>query len=519
MAESGGSVVQLNEYAGVLKRGARLIGGVVLAGAVVGTLLLVVQPRSYVAEARVQVRPIVADSDDPNLDLGRQIDMDTEGVIARSQRVAERALALRGAADELGVDDLAATEVAASADGLEADQGAVRAAMAQTSVETVRDSTVLAFTAEAASASRAQAVAQSTAVAYLAFRSEQALSAGESSRARLARREAALIDELRLLRTEAPGVLAYAEISKKQELTVIGSTFANLEGLSVDPGVVISDAALPSAPEGTPLIAGPIMGGLLGLVVALGGVFLLDRTDDRLRRGRQELSALGVPLLGEAPVGRIQPGATGGSPSKIFPVNTTGGDAYRRLQGTVLFNLDRENRSLILVAGVTSTQAATSVAANLAVNAARAGRRTLVVGADMRNAQLGRHLGLPAVSSGLSDVILDGALLSEAIQGVDGFDDLDLLGSGTNVDQPTDVLQNEAFGRLMSAVQADFDLVVVEAPPIMKVADAVDAAGFCDGVVLVAEQGRDSRQAIADSVDQLRAVGSEVVGIVVTDDA
>ena len=97
MPDSGGSVVQLNEYAGVLKRGSRLIGASVLVGAVLGTLLLVVQPRSYVAEARVQVRPIVADSDDPNLDLGRQIDMDTEIGIARSQRVAEQALALRTA--------------------------------------------------------------------------------------------------------------------------------------------------------------------------------------------------------------------------------------------------------------------------------------------------------------------------------------------------------------------------------------------------------------------------------------
>ena len=311
--------------------------------------------------------------------------------------------------------------------------------------------------------------------------------------------------------------LAYADISKRQELTVIGTKFANLESLTVHPGVVLTDAVVPKAAQSLPLFAGPATGAALGLVAALTAVFLLDRNDDRLRSGRVELSALGVPMLGTAPVGRNQSRKSEANSSKLYPVDTRGSDAYRRLHRTLLFNLDSEDKSVVLVAGVRKASAGTSVAANIGATAARAGRRTLVIGADLRNSNLGRHVGLPDVTQGLSDVILDGYSLEQAIRKVDAVDNLSLLSAGTRLDHPADVLQSEAFARLMTAVQADFELVIVEAPPILRVADAVDAAGLCHGSIVVAERGSDSRQAIAESVEQLRGVGSDIVGVVVAE--
>jgi capsular exopolysaccharide synthesis family protein len=221
-------------------------------------------------------------------------------------------------------------------------------------------------------------------------------------------------------------------------------------------------------------------------------------------------------MLGTAPVRRKPPAAGDGAGSRLYPVNTAAGDAYRRLQGTLLFSLDRENRSVVLVAGVSNAAPATAVAANLAAMAARAGRRTLIVGADLRNDLLARHLGAET-ATGLSDVILDGASLADSIQPVEGVDNLSLLSAGTRLDRPADVLQSESFARLMAAVQADYDLVVVEAPPVLRVADAVEVAGLCHASIVVAEGGSETRQAIADSLGQLRGIGSEVVGVVVAD--
>lgn len=525
MTDGGTSVVPVNEYIGVLTRWFRVILTVVVAGAVLGAILLALRPGLYVSESFVQVRPSVVRNDDPNLDITRQVDTETEVAVATSERVAERAQVLRDAAELLGTDDFASAEVAKQADLLPIDPAPVQAGMDDLSVRASGDTSIIVFTASTDDAEAAQALAQSTAVAYLQFRQDTVLNGNEESRARLQAREDQLVaelddlaDDIVIVGDDAAQVraLAYADVAKVQELNVIGTSYANLAALTVDPGIVLTDATVPTAPEGLPFLAGPIMGGLLGLVVALTAAFLVDRSDDRIRHGRAELGALGVPMLGSAPVARsTEKGTTGAD--RLYPVNTAGGDAYRRLQGSLVFNLDSENKSTVLVAGVKKAQPATFVAANVGATAARAGRRTLLVGADLRNAQLTKHLGLDPERPGLSDVILDGESLASSIQSVEGEENLSVLGAGTNLERPAGVLQSESFARLIAAVDADYDLVVIEAPPVLKVADAVDIAALCDGTVVVADRRSDARQAIADTVEQLRNVGSDIVGVVVAD--
>lgn len=565
MADDGAPVVSFDEYTGVVRRWFRVIVAGVAIGAVLGTLLVVSQPSFYQSEALVEVRPIVSRSDDPNLDITRQVDAPTEVAIANSQRVAERALTLRDAATQLGIE-LDADEVGELADTLSADEEKTRTAMENLTVGTVGDTNILRFRSEGSNPSTVQALAQSAALAYLSFRHEEAIAGNVDSRARLQRREKELLVDLdemvdakaeierqltdqaaeravelaeeaaidpdnrealeadlrELLDRDSPSnIIDHSEVAQRQELIAIGAKYANLEALAVDPGVILTDAALPETAEGLPLAAGPITGAALGLVVALTAAFFLDRTDDRLRSERAELSALGVPMLGSAPTGLSERDASRGldglTGTRLYPVNTAAGDAYRRLHGTVTFNLDSDKKNVVLVAGVTKAAAATTVAINVAATAARAGRRTLVVGADLRNSNLVRYLGLPDDQAGLSDVILAGARLSESVHDLVEVDKLSYLGPGTRLDRPAAVLQSGAFNRMVAVVQADFDLVVVEAPPVLRVADAVDAAGACDGVIVVAERASDSRQAIADSVDQLRGVGADVVGVVVAD--
>ncbi|MDH3678806.1 MAG: polysaccharide biosynthesis tyrosine autokinase [Acidimicrobiia bacterium] len=506
----------MTEYTGVVRRWRGALAVIAALGAVIGTVLVALDRGTYTAEAVVQVRPIVSQSDEPNLDSNRQISAETEEAVAGSQRVAERALGLRVAAEQLGTTDLASSEVIDAARGIAVGPEEARRSSERLEVSILPDSQILVLTATGDDPETVSALAQSSAVAYLEFRRDEATIGNGESRQRLAAREAELVAELDALDDElgavpADGVLAYAEVAKRQELTVIGTTFANLESLSVNPGVILTDAAVPTSPDGLPLAAGPLLGTLLGLVAGLTGVFVIDRTDDRLRSTGFDAGVLGVPLLGTAPVASRQAGIGG-----VFPVNTAGSDAYRRLQGTLLFNLDSLDRTVVLVAGVNDAAAATAVAANIGATAARAGRRTLVVGADLRNDALGRHLGV-AEGSGLSDVILGDARLGESITPVDGVENLGVLQAGTRLDRPTSVLQSSAFGRLMAAVQADYDLVVVEVPPVLDVADAVDVAGLCDAAVVVAEAGAESRQEIIASVEQLKRVGSDIVGLIVAD--
>lgn len=517
------NVVSVSEYTTALRRHLPVILAATIAGCLVGLLLTQLRTGTYDAEARVEVRPLLAAGDDPNLDISRQVNTTNERLIASSQRVTARGLALLQAADALGTDDLDDPEVEAAASAADVDQDDVLAASELIDVTVPSDSQILVFSVSAGDAERARDLADASAHAYLDFREESGLLSTQQSRIQLLERESELIADLDALSTEVaragedPALLrslSYREVSKTQELQGIGAKLANLNAISIDPGVVLDNADLPDSLSGLPLPIGLVGGGLVGLMAGLGFAYLLDRRDDRFRDTGRELASMGVGVLGEVPVGSglFRRGGEGG----IAEVNSPRGEAYRRVQGSLLFQLDQSDKSVVLVAGTNNPQSATTVAANMAVAAARSGRRTLLIGADMRHPSLHDRFGL-ANEKGLSDVLLHQAEIRESIVVSEANPGLEMLFAGSKVDQPSELLQGQALGELIDRARDHYDLVVVEAPPVLQVADASDLARICEGAVVVIEPSRATRRNAADAIEQLRRVGAVVVGTVVAE--
>lgn len=517
-------VVPVGHYVDALRRGWRVVGVGMVVGALVGALLATALGGDHTAEARVEVRPIRAPGDEPNLDVARLVDAETEAAIAGSLRVAEVAAMLRAEASASGTTEVDSAAVVAAvrawladgapvpAAGADGDAAATenvdgapapaaeaiataQAAVERVDVTVVGDSHVLAVAATDTDPTRAQALAQSTAVAYLEVRRHDAVAASAETRSRLEARQAELVAQL-------DGV-GGAEIAVEEELAAIGAAYANLEALSVDPGAVLTDAPVPTGRNGLPVVAGPVLGALLGLVAGAGAAFVADRTDGRLRDPRAELASIGIPLLATPPVGQL------------YEPDTVGSEAYRRLQRALLHELDQRSQTVVLVGGVDTAGAASSLVANLGVAAARAGRRTLIVEANLRNGNLDRVLGIGA-GKGLTDIIVDDVAPADVVTSIEGVDELAVLQGGTRRERPAEIVQSAALERLLDAAGSEFDLVLVEVPPIVPVADAVEVAGLCDGAVIVADLARDTRRSIEESIDQLRDVGSDVIGVVAT---
>ncbi len=524
------SVVQIGEYSSAVRRWWPVIAVLSAAGLVLGLLGTSLQTRQFVAESQVEIRPLVISGDDPATDANRQVNPETEQAIANSQRVVELALALLSAAEEtspgapLSVDlddptlQARASELVPSVDPEQA-----REVAGAISVSVPGDSRILLFEVADSNPEQAQQLAQATAHSYLAFRRDAGLMATRAARDQLITREAALIAELDELAAEmgAAGddvtrvqALSYREISKREELAGIGAKLANIDSISVDPGEVLNDAGLPDTTSGLPKMAGPLFGVLLGLFAGLTTAFLLDRRDDRVRSRGGDISAMGLSVLGTVPVhgGLFRKG----SGSAIAELNSPAGEAYRRVQGSLLFNLDQSDKSVLLVAGTNNPHSATTVAANLAVAAARSGRRTLLIGADLRRPSLHDRFEI-SNPVGLTDVLTGAVPIAKAIQTIDGVANLQVLTAGSPVKEPSRLLQGDALGRLVSSARTQFDLVVFEAPPVLQVADAVDLARLAEGAVLVIEPNRATRVGVAQSVEQLRLVGAEVVGTIVAE--
>lgn len=520
---SNTNVVSVSEYTSALRKYLPVILATALIGAVLGAFVTQLQPGTYDAEARVEVRPLLAAGDDPNLDINRQVNTTNEQLIASSQRVTERGLALLQAADDLGTTNLDDPEVEAQATETVVNPDDVEQAEELITVSVPNDSQILVFSVSAGQAERARDLADASAHAYLDFRLESGLISTEESRSQLLAREAALISELDALSVEVAAAdedpallrsLGYREVSKTQELQGIGAKLANLNAISIDPGVILDNAELPDALSGIPLPIGLVGGGLVGLLGGVAFAFMLDRRDDRFRDTSRELSSMGVGVLGEVPVGSglFRRGGENG----IAEVNTERGEAYRRLQGSLTFQLDQSDRSVVMVAGTNNPQSATTVAANLAVAAARSGRRTLLIGADLRRPSLHDRFGAPN-GVGLTDVLTGLSDLRGALIVNDQLPDLEMMFAGTQLEQPSRLLQGQGIGELIEKARNHYDLVVVEAPPVLQVADASDLARLCEGAVIVVEPSRATRRNAADAIEQLRRVGADVVGTVVAE--
>jgi len=520
---SNPNVVSVSEYSSALRRFFPVILAFTVIGAVLGILATQMRSGTYDTEARVEVRPLLNAGDDPNLDISRLVNTTNERLIASSQRVTERGLALLQAADELGIEDLDNAEVETLASVTDVELDAVMSAEDLIEVTVPSDSQILVFSVSAGNAERARDLADASAHAYLDFRLESGLLSTQQSRAQLLEREAALITDLDVLSTEVAAAgedvgqlrsLGYREVSKTQELSGIGAKLANLNAISIDPGVVLDNADLPDSLSGIALPIGLVGGGLVGLLGGLGFAYLLDRRDDRFRDASLELSTMGVGVFGEVPVGAGI--FRRGGESGIAEVNSDRGEAYRRLQGSLTFQLDQSDRSVVLVAGTNNPQSATTVAANMAVAAARSGKRTLLIGADMRRPSLHLRFGVEN-GIGLSDVLTGADELRNALVVNDQLPELSLMFAGSRLDNPSQLLQSQAIGELVERARSHFDIVIIEAPPVLQVADASDLARVCDGAVVVIEPSRATRRGVADAIEQLRRVGADVMGAVVAE--
>jgi capsular exopolysaccharide synthesis family protein len=165
---------------------------------------------------------------------------------------------------------------------------------------------------------------------------------------------------------------------------------------------------------------------------------------------------------------------------------------------------------------VTSTNAQegkTLVASNLAVSLAMAGRRVLLIDADLRRPQLHRIFNIPR-SPGLSEVMAGDARPSEALLQPSSVAGLFVLPAGAHVASPTDLLDREHLTHLIQRFNHIFDVVVLDCPPVMAVADTSIIANAASSVLFVVASGTTSREAAQVAVDRLTSVQGHVIGVV-----
>jgi capsular exopolysaccharide synthesis family protein len=246
-----------------------------------------------------------------------------------------------------------------------------------------------------------------------------------------------------------------------------------------------------------------IMAVILALLVGAGLMALAEYVDRRLRRTEDLVTLAEAPLLGAIPEAAFRPGA---DPSGAL-------EAFRKVRD-VLTNSAGPFSSLVVVSPLKG-EGRTTVAAGLAMAFAGAGRRVVLVDADMRGGGLTSRLGVPA-GPGLGD-FLTGTHSEPALQDVAWADgNLVLLRAGSGSADPAELLGSERMEALLEGFAAAGDLVVIDTPPLLAASDALPLLRRASAVLGVARLNETPRSAVRRMARMVVPVGDRFLGVIAT---
>ena len=190
-------------------------------------------------------------------------------------------------------------------------------------------------------------------------------------------------------------------------------------------------------------------------------------------------------------------------------------EAVRTLRNTIRLGGLEGQRGTILVTSASATDGKTTAAANLASANAEHGRKTLLIDADLRRPAVHKGFGMWP-GTGLSDVLQGKRSWKHVLVTVDDRPNLTLLPAGPPSRRAAD-LASPRIVDLLDEMAREYDLIIVDGPPLLGFAEPLEIAKAVDGVLVVVRAGKTKRQAASAALAALRRVRANVVGIVLND--
>ncbi len=274
---------------------------------------------------------------------------------------------------------------------------------------------------------------------------------------------------------------------------------------------VVEEAATPSSsfyPSRPRWIAiGAALGLLLGLLFAMW-----RQLADRSVRSPEDLEELaGAPVLGAMAYDRA---------AASTPLITSLGthhprfEAVRILRTNLQFlDVDRDHKVITITSSLAGEGKSTT-ACNLAIALAQTGTRVVLVEGDLRRPRVSEYLGIEK-SVGLTTVLVGRVAIDTALQQA-GTPGLDVLTSGSLPPNPSEILQTKAMTALIAELRHRYEVVLIDAPPLLPVTDASLLASISDGAILVVRHGSTRREQVRTATDRLNSVGARLLGTVLS---
>ncbi|TAJ50249.1 MAG: polysaccharide biosynthesis tyrosine autokinase [Herbiconiux sp.] len=300
-------------------------------------------------------------------------------------------------------------------------------------------------------------------------------------------------------------------VASSFESTVSALVPENAEGVTPVKITLLQQAVVPGAPSSPNVPLNIALGALVGLVIGLGLAVLRETLDTRIRNEQDVEHITDAPIIGGIAF-------DSGTPENPLVVKddprSPRAESFRTLRTNLQFlNVGETARSFVVTSSVPGEGKSTS-AANLAIAIALAGKKVIIIDADLRKPKLAEYLGLEG-GAGLTDILVGRAQPNDVIQRW-GDTNLYVLPAGKVPPNPSELLGSAAMVSLIRGLENSFDTVLFDAPPLLPVTDAAILAKNTSGALLMVAAGRAHKNQVRGAVTAVMNVGARVTGVIMT---
>ena len=279
-----------------------------------------------------------------------------------------------------------------------------------------------------------------------------------------------------------------------------------------DPTVSVASRAVAPKTQVSPRPVLSVAGGMLaGLILGIGAAFAYQALDPRLRREEQLRRLYRLPILARIPREPGDPAHTPLSPTALSPAAA---EAYRTLRGTLAATARRDQTGgrVILVTGSSPSEGKTTTAVNLATSLALAGKRVIMIEADLRRPAIRKALGVPPWP-GVVSVLIESATIDEALVTTKTYGaNLGLLLADYESDWISELFSLPSTAQMIEEARARADFVIVDSPPLTDVIDALPLTTYVDDVLVVVRLGKTRLDKLGQLGELLAESGVRPVG-------
>jgi polysaccharide biosynthesis transport protein len=495
--------LELRAWFSVVRTHAVLVVGGVALAVIVALVVSLALPKSYESRVTLVVgQSLTSVNPEYNQLLASQRLSQTYAALATTRSILERV-----------IRDL----------GLDMDH---RTLESRTTVDLPKDSTLLSITVLDGDPGRAADIANAIAEELIAISptvqgQRPDASAGDAERRALQARIQGLQAQIDVLdRNPARTPAEQAELERLQaSIVTLWSSYWTLLGDGSNPAAnylaVVDPAFAPDDPASPRIVLNVLLAAIIGLLAALAQVFALERLDEKIRSAEHVAEATGASTLSAIP---RRPGEDFRNPLYSMVTLThprsASAERFRALRTNLEYATPDDAIRTLLVTSALKGEGKTTVAGNLAVVFAQAGRTTLLVDADLRSPSVHGLFRL-SNAAGLTTLLRSrqGTPVEQVIQPTEE-PNLSVITSGPVPPNPAELLASHRMRSLIEQLAGLAEIVVIDSPPVLAVTDPVILSVHVDGTLFVTRAGKTRRQVAKRGVDTLRSVDARVLGVV-----